>query len=180
MGGDPFNEHGAGRREPADAGFLDSAVRERGGPGLPVRAGSERRQFADLAPALTAFLERAEREPFVWGSWDCCLYPAAWVQTLTGIDPARRWRGAYDDQDGALAFVRAGRGLARVMEVAAAEAGLVRAPRPSLGAVGVIRSEDPDVRLMGAVCVGGGFWSTVAPEGGVVALRTRPVAAWEV
>ena len=127
-----------------------------------------------------AFQAAAVERPFVWGSWDCCLYPAAWVLERTGIDPARRWRGAYDDEDGALAFVSAGRGLARVMEVAAAEAGLLRAQRPSLGAVGVIRSDDPRIRLMGAVCVADGFWSTVAPEGGIAVARVRPVVAWEV
>lgn len=122
----------------------------------------------------------AEARPFDWGVWDCSLFPAAWILELTGIDPARRWRGQYDTQEGALRFVEQGRGLARVFQAAAAEAGLQRALQPVMGAVGVIRSEDPQIRLMGAVCTSAGFWATVAPQGGIVAVRTKAVVAWEI
>lgn len=133
-----------------------------------------------MAAPLKAFLEAAEARPFVWGQWDCSLFPAAWIRELTGIDPARRWRGLYDTQEGALGFIEQGRGLARVFQAAAAEAGLRRALQPVLGAVGVIRSDDPQIRLMGAVCVQPGFWATVAPQGGIVAARTKAVVAWEI
>ena len=99
---------------------------------------------------------------------------------MTGIDPAQQWRGRYDSRDGALGFVREAGGLIRTFAAAAAVSGLQRAHRPVLGAVGVIRCDDPFVPIMGAVCIGGGFWSTVAPVGGFIATRTRAVVAWEL
>ena len=130
-----------------------------------------------MASDLTDFLEAASDREHVWGVWDCCLFPAAWVQDQTGVDAAAPWRGLYDDEDGARAFVQAEGGIVRTMARAARLAGLLRASQPKAGAVGIVRA-DPEP--MGAVCVMPGFWATISPTGGVVVTACRHLVAWEI
>lgn len=44
---------------------------------------------------LMAMVEKAEREPFVWGKNDCCLWVADIVKAMTGKDFAEGMRGKY-------------------------------------------------------------------------------------
>jgi len=113
----------------------------------------------------------------VWGQWDCCLYPAAWIESVLGLDPAAEWRGAYDSEEGAQAFLEAGGGVRGVMGRAAASVGLQRSRFPAAGAVGVVRSP---AGPMGAICVSPGLWSTVAIGGGVTVTACPFVVAWEI
>jgi hypothetical protein len=50
---------------------------------------------------LSDFIGAASGRPFSWGSSDCCLFAADWVQEATGIDPAAEYRGRYRTEAGA-------------------------------------------------------------------------------
>jgi hypothetical protein len=45
---------------------------------------------------LAQFIEQRREQPFAWGSNDCCLFGADWIQLCTGLDPAAVLRGTYD------------------------------------------------------------------------------------
>lgn len=45
---------------------------------------------------LAQFIEARREQPFAWGSNDCCLFGADWIQLCTGLDPAAVLRGTYD------------------------------------------------------------------------------------
>ena len=43
-------------------------------------------------------LETMKERPFVWGTFDCCLFAADIVQALTGVDYAAGYRGTYHSE----------------------------------------------------------------------------------
>lgn len=130
-----------------------------------------------MAADVACFLDAAADLSMVWGEWDCCLFPAAWVKRRLGIDPAAHWRDRYDSEAGARAFVTAEGGLHRTMRRAARVAGLVWTTCPGVGAVGVVRA-DPEP--MGGICTAPGFWATVGPSGGIVVTSCRSIVSWEL
>lgn len=133
-----------------------------------------------MAARLIAFLDRGEAREWIWGSWDCCLLTADWIQELTGIDGGAAWRGTYRSAFGAWEALRSGGGIIRVVGAGASAAGLVRAPRAGIaGSVGILRGDRR--QCIGAVCVSPGRWATIAPGGfGWIITRTRAIAAWTV
>lgn len=50
-------------------------------------------------------IEAAENRVFVWGTFDCILFPADCAIAMTGRDPAEAWRGTYSDDAGARALI---------------------------------------------------------------------------
>lgn len=54
-----------------------------------------------LAALADVFYERLET-PFIWGKNDCCLFAADCAFAATGVDPAEKFRGTYDDAVSAL------------------------------------------------------------------------------
>lgn len=53
-------------------------------------------RLRDWPERLAELVQARLREPFAWGSNDCCIFAADVVQALTGHDPAAELRGAYD------------------------------------------------------------------------------------
>ncbi|CCN69793.1 DUF6950 family protein [Vibrio nigripulchritudo] len=51
---------------------------------------------------LNAFLQEQSQRCFVWGTSDCALLAADWVNTRTGHDPAKAFRGHYHSQKSSL------------------------------------------------------------------------------
>lgn len=131
----------------------------------------------DLSDRLSAFLAQAEARTFDDGTWDCCLFPAAWVQLVTGIDGAAPWRGRYTTALGWARILRAEGGVGAVMARGAALAGLTATVDPRRGDIGVIALPSP-VDAVGAVCIGS-RWAIASRSG--LAVVTAPVlAAWRV
>ncbi len=64
---------------------------------------------------LNALLDRAAKEPFRWGVFDCCLLAADSVEALTGFDPAAGLRGTYSDEEGARKILAREGGLAALV-----------------------------------------------------------------
>lgn len=109
------------------------------------------------------YLRAATRGIHEWGRHDCCLWPADWVLHKRGFDPAAQWRGRYDSQDAALAFVAQAGGMVAMWDGVLGQ--LERTNDPADGDVGVIIVHGPD----GPVANGGIFadrrWSFLAPAG---------------
>ena len=57
---------------------------------------------ADRIPEILQQYAGAE---FKWGVLDCCLFAAAVVKELTGVDYAESWRGRYKSHMGALRMI---------------------------------------------------------------------------
>lgn len=74
---------------------------------------------ADWVAALELFLRENSARPFVYGDWDCCLFVASAIEAMTGVDPAREFRGTYDSLRGAaeaMKLLYSSRTVVRVVE----------------------------------------------------------------
>ena len=67
---------------------------------------------------LAAYIERKRHEAFAWGSNDCCLFAADWVQIATGRDIAAQWRGQYATALSAHRALNRGGGIERLVDQA--------------------------------------------------------------
>lgn len=54
---------------------------------------------------LASMIRKAEKEPFEWGVNDCCLWVSSVVRAMTGVDPAKNFRGQYHDDESANEFL---------------------------------------------------------------------------
>jgi hypothetical protein len=54
------------------------------------------KRLHDWPQRLYRLLRDRRQVPFSWGANDCCLFVADCIAAMTGEDPARGWRGAYD------------------------------------------------------------------------------------
>ncbi len=96
-----------------------------------------------MAARLTAFVREAMRREFVWGQRDCILFCTDWVQVVTGIDPASRWRGSYQSEAEAQAIIDGFGGLAALCDEG--YAGILERCEPENALVGVIKSYSGDI-----------------------------------
>ena len=60
----------------------------------------------DWFDALSRYLARTARTPFAYGRMDCALFVAGALAAMTGVDPARPWRGRYQTLRGGLRHLR--------------------------------------------------------------------------
>lgn len=70
----------------------------------PVTAGLLR--HADWAVHLSAHVQAARAQPFVWGQHDCCSFAANAVLAMTGCDPMAVLRGRYTNGRDATRLLR--------------------------------------------------------------------------
>lgn len=128
----------------------------------------------DWPQKLTQIIAEAERKPFVWGEHDCCLFAAAVVQELTGVDRAIGLRGTYDT-------------AAKAKRVLKKRGGVRQIATDALGApIAPLMAQRGDVVLISTnhgealgVCTG---LVCVAPgDDGLVRIPiTAAIAAWRV
>lgn len=111
---------------------------------------------------------------------DCSLFPAAWIQRVTGLDAAAEWRGRYHDEQGAFAFIKRAGGMVRLFERAARSVRLVPSCAGQPGAVGVVSHRLVRGRALGAISLGDGLWVSLAHAGGLQFRRARAKTAWWV
>lgn len=127
-------------------------------------------RLPDWQDRLTALVAHAHRQPFAWGTHDCCLWAADAVLALTGRDPAADLRGRYADATGAMRALRAMGGL------------LGAGRRAGIALAGPGHARDGDVALVSdgrrpMLAVHAGAVWLVAATGGLHAL---PVSAARV
>lgn len=48
---------------------------------------------------LHEHFEEARGKPFSWGTHDCVLWSASWIERITGLDLAAKWRGTYETEE---------------------------------------------------------------------------------
>jgi len=46
-------------------------------------------------------IEAKRTQPFIWGTYDCCLFVCDIILAITDVDLAADFRGNYDSQEGA-------------------------------------------------------------------------------
>ena len=119
-------------------------------------------------------LAKWRRAKFVWGETDCIMATCTHVLDMTGIDPARPWRGMYDDEAGAnaihkpyggvLALFRHGMGLAGFQ--------VTDAPEPGFPVVCDVLGKE-----VAGVFIGGNRVAFMA-ERGCVEMRAKVIGAW--
>ena len=68
----------------------------------------------DWQSAFDEFLITNRATPFVWGKWDCCLFVADAIQTITGEDLASGLRAGYSSLHEARWLLRAKYGSASI------------------------------------------------------------------
>lgn len=55
---------------------------------------------------LASFIEENADRPHSYGRFDCIMFPLGAAQAITGIDKAKRHRGKYEGQTGALRYLK--------------------------------------------------------------------------
>ena len=108
---------------------------------------------------------------------DCCRFAADWVVFCGGQDPAKRWRGQYETECQALAFVEKAGGLVQILHEGMMSAGLTQTSKPRCGDVGCIMVR-ADRSVVGAICFDG-LWWTISNVG-VLPMPARHLRVWRV
>lgn len=55
---------------------------------------------------LRLAIEDGGSRPFFWGEHDCCMFACNAIESMTGVDPAKPFRGRYKTERGALLALR--------------------------------------------------------------------------
>lgn len=96
------------------------------------------------------------------GVWDCATMPAEWAIHCGYSDPVLKWRGAWADENSALAIIEGAGGLVPLFDDGLFSVGVGRRyGEPELGDIGVIRIMDNEA---GAIYTGK-RWAFVANRG---------------
>lgn len=133
-----------------------------------------------MAGQLSAFLDAAAGRPFAYGSFDCLLFPAEWVRTATGRDPAAAWRGRYRTALGCARVLKRNGGLMALASAGMESVGMAETSGPEAGDVGVLRVVTPGGEgEAGGVCMGPGRWAVLGLSGLLVD-GFEVVKAWRV
>lgn len=128
----------------------------------------------DLPEQLHAFIELRRNTPFAWGSHDCALFAADWVESVTGSDPAKGIRGRYQTAIGAGRVMKREGGLEAI-----ADSRLGERVAPKLAQRGDVVLLDGSHGPTLGVCLG---VEAAAPgEGGLMLVPMRKAqAAWRL
>ncbi|KZK96343.1 hypothetical protein PsAD5_02530 [Pseudovibrio sp. Ad5] len=108
---------------------------------------------------------------------DCCRFPADWIVFCGGPDPAAHWRGRYETEDQALAFVHEAGGLVNILDLGMTSAGLQRVGEPRSGDVGCIVARACR-SVVGAIFCDDVWWTI--SELGVLPVSARCLRVWRI
>jgi hypothetical protein len=129
------------------------------------------KRLDDWQPRLSAVIHARFTQPFAWGIQDCCRFPAACVEAVTGVDPMATLEYATEAE--ARRIIRAGGGLPKMIA-----ARLGKEVLPALAQPG-----DVGLYLQGkrhAIAVNVGQWYAPGPDGLVVLDPAVMTRAWRV
>jgi len=127
--------------------------------------------MTDLVDATAAMWRRGGH---VWGQSDCLLSIGDYIAAAGGKDVTGLFRGTYDDEAGAMAYVERYGGHGALIDLT----GAARTETPGRGDVAVI---DTGYNEIGALCTGDGY--ILRLERGVIEINARFVdvlIAWKV
>lgn len=126
--------------------------------------------------SLFDYIQAAETRPFLWGNFDCCLFPAGAIESMTGYDPAAIFRGTYSTEEEASEMLEQASGMQGMAASMLEPIGLVTIPpayaqRGDIGCLS-LSFQQGLITEVGAVCIGGSF--AVLEQRG---LRSIPLTA---
>lgn len=101
---------------------------------------TQMKRLPDWKSRLTAYLAAIGTRPFKPGQHDCALFVAGAVETMTGDDPARGWRGYRSLAEGRRALAR--RGYADQVALVASLLPEIAPALARAGDVAVVAGED--------------------------------------
>jgi hypothetical protein len=76
-------------------------------------------RLPDWQARLDSFLRTHADDPFVYGSWDCCLFVCSAIHAMTGVDPAEDFRDNYKSRGEAYRAIKAATGGTSVQAIVA-------------------------------------------------------------
>lgn len=123
---------------------------------------------------LAQFIEARRAQPFAWGSNDCCIFAADWVEICTGEDYAKSWRGRYSSAIGAVRFLDQAGGLEALVDAL----GLQRVA-PQLAGRGDIIAQEAGRGVTLGICLGV-TTAFAAKTGLVFGPITNVETAWKI
>lgn len=135
---------------------------------------------ADWPSALCLYIQRRKSTPFAWGSNDCLLFASGAVESMTGVDLAADYRGAYSTARGALRHMRA-QGMADLRALCDAHL-LARVPNEfaARGDVVAAPGQESIVGGLGLGIVFGGYVWMPGPDGAVPMPLSTIHSAWRI
>jgi hypothetical protein len=116
------------------------------------------------------------RQRFVWGETDCIMATCNYVRDVTGVDPAKPWRGMYTDESGAKAIYGPYGGPLALFRHGMALAGIPETEAPTAGCPVVC---DVMGHEIAGVYLGNNRAAFMA-ERGCVEMRARILGAWQI
>ena len=129
------------------------------------------------------FLIANRATPFVWGKWDCCLFVADAIQTITGVDLACGLRAKYSSLREARWILRARYGSGSIVRSVAKLFSVAAIPEvpPRLAHRGdpVIARRGTDFQI-GVIGLNGSIVITSEANGLVRVSRSLAVRAWHI
>ncbi len=124
---------------------------------------------------LNEYVQKAAGSKFTWGEVDCCLFAADFVNDITGVDHAKRFRGKYKTPKGAAgALKRIGKGA--VAETVSSMLSKIPVLMAQRGDVVAYKSDVGDAL---GICLGE-HSLFLGPEGSVFVKTADCFAAWKV
>ena len=137
----------------------------------------------DWQSALGEFLIANQARPFAWGQWDCCLFVADAIRTITGADLACGLRARYSSLREARWILRARYGSASIERSVAKLFSVAELPEvsPRFAHRGdpVIARGGSDFQV-GVVGLNGSIVINSETQGLIEIPRTLAVRAWHI
>lgn len=65
---------------------------------------------------LNEVFDEAQKAPFIWGEFDCCLFACRAIHALTGYDPGELYRGRYGNEEEARVLLKQEGGVEGIAE----------------------------------------------------------------
>lgn len=136
--------------------------------------GPRMKRFDDWPEQLAATVAAAQARPFAFGTHDCGLFAADCVLSMTGVDIAEGFRGAYADEAGAMAIEARHGGVQGLMTTVLG----YPVPVPQVHRGDVVMLEEDGRRTLG-ICMGAG--SAFVGRAGLLMVPTlRCAVGWRV
>lgn len=123
-------------------------------------------------------MEELRSEPFAWGKNDCCLLAASLIESITGSDPMRNYRGTYSTHEEGEALLANLGGIESAADTIAEGEGWPEIEIPMMGRGDLALIRHAAGESLG-ICVGGLIVSA-APEGLAFFPRKTVRKAWRV
>ena len=138
-------------------------------------------RYEDWPRRLNDFVALARERRFRWGTHDCMLFAADAVQAITGVDPARPYRGIYRNRREAERLMKeyAGGGVSKLTELVTEDHSIPEIP-PLMAQRGDVCLVEVSSREALGVAVGSIILVAALPKGVAAVPLTGALRAWRI